>query len=96
MKKAEYMEDHVGETFDAVVSSVMKFGLFVETFQKQLQEMYAMDERMKDVQANAGIAQCEAGTPLDKLTFQSSAARADAAKQGAGTCVVAQQNAGDD
>lgn len=29
MKKAEYMEDHVGETFDAVVSSVMKFGLFV-------------------------------------------------------------------
>ncbi|MEY8441672.1 ribonuclease R [Lactobacillaceae bacterium 24-114] len=30
MKKAEYMEDHVGETFDAVVSSVMKFGLFIE------------------------------------------------------------------
>ena len=29
MKKAEFMEDHVGETFDAVVSSVMKFGLFV-------------------------------------------------------------------
>lgn len=29
MKKAEYMEDHVGETFEAVVSSVMKFGLFV-------------------------------------------------------------------
>lgn len=30
MKKAEYMQDHVGETFDAQVSSVMKFGLFVE------------------------------------------------------------------
>lgn len=30
MKKAEYMEDHVGETFDAIVSSVMKFGLFVQ------------------------------------------------------------------
>lgn len=30
MKKAEYMEDHIGETFDAVVSSVMKFGLFVQ------------------------------------------------------------------
>ena len=29
LKKSEYMEDHVGETFDAVVSSVMKFGLFV-------------------------------------------------------------------
>ncbi len=30
MKKAEYMADHVGEKFDAVVDSVMKFGLFVE------------------------------------------------------------------
>ncbi|KRN94397.1 ribonuclease R [Pediococcus stilesii] len=30
MKKAEYMADHVGEEFHAVVSSVMKFGLFVE------------------------------------------------------------------
>lgn len=29
MKKAEYMEKHVGETFDAVVSSVTKFGMFV-------------------------------------------------------------------
>ena len=30
MKKAEYMADHVGEDFDAVVSSVLKFGMFVE------------------------------------------------------------------
>ena len=30
MKKAEYMEDYVGEEYDAVVSSVVKFGLFVE------------------------------------------------------------------
>ncbi|PWF99450.1 ribonuclease R [Levilactobacillus bambusae] len=30
MKMAEYMADHVGEEFDAVVSSVMKFGLFIE------------------------------------------------------------------
>ncbi|AEV94854.1 ribonuclease R [Pediococcus claussenii] len=30
MKKAEFMGDHVGEQFHAVVSSVMKFGLFVE------------------------------------------------------------------
>ena len=30
MKKAEYMEDFVGEEYDAVVSSVVKFGLFVE------------------------------------------------------------------
>lgn len=30
MKKAEYMNDHIGEEFDGVVSSVMKFGLFIE------------------------------------------------------------------
>ncbi|EOA08105.1 ribonuclease R [Pediococcus acidilactici] len=30
MKKAEYMGDHIGEQFNAMVSSVMKFGLFVE------------------------------------------------------------------
>ena len=30
MKKAEYMEDYVGEEYDALVSSVVKFGLFVE------------------------------------------------------------------
>ncbi len=29
MKKAEYTEDY-GEEYDAVVSSVVKFGLFVE------------------------------------------------------------------
>lgn len=30
MKKAEFMEEHVGQEFDGVVSSVVKFGLFVE------------------------------------------------------------------
>ncbi len=30
MKKAEYMEDHVGETFTGVIASVLKFGMFVE------------------------------------------------------------------
>ena len=30
MKKAEYMEEFVGEEFDGVVSSAVKFGLFVE------------------------------------------------------------------
>ena len=65
--------------------------LDVEKFQKQLQEMYAMDERMKRVQANAGVAQCKAGTPLDKLIFHGSAARAEATKQGDGTCYVASE-----
>lgn len=30
MKKAEYMEEHVGEEFDGIVASVVKFGMFVE------------------------------------------------------------------
>jgi ribonuclease R len=30
MKKAEYMQDHIGEEFTGVVSSVMNFGMFVE------------------------------------------------------------------
>ena len=30
MKKAEFMQQHVGETFEGVVSSVVKFGLFIE------------------------------------------------------------------
>ena len=30
MKKAEYMEEHVGQEFDGIVSSVVKFGLFIE------------------------------------------------------------------
>ncbi len=30
MKKAEYMEKHVGEIYDGVISGIMKFGMFVE------------------------------------------------------------------
>lgn len=30
MKMAEYMEDHIGEEFDGMISSVMSFGMFVE------------------------------------------------------------------
>ena len=30
MKKAEYMEKHIGEEFKGIVSSVMSFGIFVE------------------------------------------------------------------
>lgn len=30
MKKAEYMQQYIGETFEGIVSSVTKFGLFVE------------------------------------------------------------------
>ena len=30
MKMAEYMEDHIGETFEGIVSSITNFGMFVE------------------------------------------------------------------
>lgn len=30
MKKAEYMQDHIGEEYEGIVSSVMNFGMFVE------------------------------------------------------------------
>jgi ribonuclease R len=30
MKMAEYMESHIGEDFDGMISSVLSFGIFVE------------------------------------------------------------------
>ena len=30
MKMAEYMEKHIGEEFEGMISSVMSFGMFVE------------------------------------------------------------------
>ena len=30
MKKAEYMEKHIGEEYEGIVSSVTQFGIFVE------------------------------------------------------------------
>ena len=30
IKKAEYMENHIGEEFQGVISSVLKFGMFIE------------------------------------------------------------------
>jgi ribonuclease R len=30
MKKAEYMEDHIGERFTGIISGVCEFGMFVE------------------------------------------------------------------
>jgi ribonuclease R len=36
MKKVEYISQHIGEVFDVVVTSVTKFGLFVEIPEKAI------------------------------------------------------------
>ena len=30
MKKAEYMQDHIGETFEGVISGMQEYGFYVE------------------------------------------------------------------
>ena len=52
MKMAEYMEDHIGEEFDGMISSVMSFGIFVELDNlieglvpiKDMDDFYVYDE----------------------------------------------------
>ena len=58
MKKAEFMEEFVGEEFDGLVSSVVKFGLFVELpntvegliHVTNLPEFYSYNERTMTLQ----------------------------------------------
>ena len=46
MKMAEYMEDHIGEEFDGMISSIVNFGMFVEL--DNLVEGMCRFEDMKD------------------------------------------------
>lgn len=46
MKKAEYMEQHIGEEFDGVITSIMPFGMFVEL--SNLIEGLVKTETLKD------------------------------------------------
>ncbi|HEO3267904.1 TPA: ribonuclease R [Streptococcus agalactiae] len=58
MKKAEYMEEYVGEEFEGVVASVVKFGMFVELpntiegliYVTTLPEYYHFNERTLTLQ----------------------------------------------
>ena len=77
MKKAEYMEDHVGEEFDGVVASVVKFGLFVElpnTIEglihvTTLPEFYNYNERTMSLQGEKSGKVFKVGQPIRiKLT----------------------------
>ncbi|MEQ9763138.1 ribonuclease R [Streptococcus sp. ZJ151] len=77
MKKAEYMEEHVGEEFDGVVASVVKFGLFVElpnTIEglihvTTLPEFYHYNERSMSLKGETSGKVFKVGQPIRiKLT----------------------------
>ncbi|MGT2832738.1 ribonuclease R [Streptococcus halotolerans] len=77
MKKAEYMEEHVGEEFDGVVASVVKFGLFVElpnTIEglihvTTLPEFYHYNERSMSLKGEKSGKVFKVGQPIRiKLT----------------------------
>ncbi|HKV29187.1 MAG TPA: VacB/RNase II family 3'-5' exoribonuclease [Candidatus Acidoferrales bacterium] len=42
-KTAQYMEDHLGEEYDALIISVQKFGFFVELFEVFVEGLVAID-----------------------------------------------------
>lgn len=72
MKKAEYMEEHVGEEFEGIVSSVVKFGLFVElpnTIEglihvTSLPEFYHYNERNLTLQGEKSGVVFKVGQPI--------------------------------
>lgn len=83
MKKAEYMQEFVGQEFDGVISSVVKFGLFVELANTveglihitNLPEYYQYHERTMTLQGEKSGRVFRVGQPIrielkraDKLT----------------------------
>ncbi|PCH11398.1 Ribonuclease R [Streptococcus parauberis] len=72
MKKAEYMEEHVGEEFDAIVASVVKFGMFIElpnTIEglihvTSLPEFYNYNERNMTLQGEKSGTVFKVGQPI--------------------------------
>lgn len=83
MKKAEFMQEFVGQEFDGVVSSVVKFGLFVELTNTveglihitNLDEYYQFNERTMTLQGEKSGRVFRVGQPIrirltraDKMT----------------------------
>ncbi|MGT2742121.1 ribonuclease R [Streptococcus plurextorum] len=72
MKKAEYMEEYVGEEFDGIISSVVKFGLFIElpnTIEglihiTTLPEFYNYNERTLSLQGEKSGKVFKVGQPI--------------------------------
>ena len=66
MKMAEYMEKHIGEEFEGVVSSVMSFGMFIEL--PNLIEGLVRVEELKDDYYNYNEdLMCLVGTKTNKI-----------------------------
>ncbi|KIS06742.1 ribonuclease R [Streptococcus equi] len=72
MKKAEYMADYIGDVFDGVVASVVKFGMFVElpnTIEglvhiTNLPEYYHYNERTLSLKGERSGKVFRAGQPI--------------------------------
>lgn len=60
----------------------------VRRFQLQLREMLRMDERMKRISANIGIAHSTDGSSIDDVVIKSSLALAEAEKHGGGKYTI--------
>ena len=61
MKKAEYMQEHIGEEYDGIISSVLNFGMFVELpnlieglvrYESMKDDVYTFDETTFTVRGN--------------------------------------------
>ena len=77
MKKAEYMEEYVGQEFDGIVASIVKFGMFIElpnTIEglvhiTTLPEFYIYNERTLTLQGEKSGKVFRVGQPIKiKLT----------------------------
>jgi GGDEF domain-containing protein len=60
----------------------------VRKFQLQLRETLRMDERMKRISANVGIAHSTGGSNVDDLIIKSGLALAEAEKHGGGKYTI--------
>ena len=66
LKKAEYMEDHVGEVYDGVVSSVISKGIFVELY-NTVEGMIAFTDMQDDYYIFDDKNLCAIGTKTRRI-----------------------------
>ena len=81
IKMAEYMEDHVGETFEGIISGVTQFGIFVELentieglirFDDLGSGYYIYDERRKEIYSQDNKEHYSIGDSIEILVIYAS------------------------